>query len=379
MAEYDLVLAGGRVIDPDAGLDKVTDVAFSGGKVAAVGAVDRAKAATVHDVSGCLVTPGLIDLHTHVYWGGTAIGVDPTDYARRCGVTTLIDAGTAGAGNFAGFRKHVIEPCPAKVFAYLNISFAGIYAFSKPVMVGECEDLRLLHAPACVNVAKLNRDMIVGIKVRVGLRASGPSGHHPLDIAIEAAEAAGMPVMCHLDWPPPSRKEVLSRLRKGDVLTHCFRPFPAAAVHPAGGIREEILEARERGIIFDIGHGVGSFGFATAEEMLANGFQPDAISSDVHCLSIEGPAYDQLVTLSKFLYLGMDVVDIVRASTSGPARAVGMPELGTLAVGTPGDATVLRIESGDYTYVDSLGESRKGDKAFALKSVVIDGKLWHEA
>jgi dihydroorotase len=380
MAGYDLLLAGGRVVDPSQDLDTIADVAFADGKVAAIGPnLSRDGVSDVRDVSGRLVTPGLIDLHTHVYWGGTSIGVDPTDYARRCGTTTMIDAGTAGAGNFAGFRAHIIEPSEPRVLAYLNISFPGIYAFSDVVMVGEAEDLRLLHPRACLNVANLNKDLLVGIKVRVGARASGAMGHAPLDIAIEVAEEAGLPVMCHLDSPPPSRSEVISRLRPGDVITHCFRPFPASPARGDGQIREEILEARERGVIFDIGHGMGSFGFATAEAMLAGGFLPDAISSDVHSLSILGPAYDQLVTLSKFLYLGMELKDIIAASTTGPARAIRRPELGTLKPGSIGDATILEIAKTEVTFTDALGETRTGNKSFALSGVVLGGSWWHDA
>lgn len=374
---HDLLLTGGRIIDPSQGLDTTADIAFADGRVAAIGPdLPRAQAREVRPATGKIVTPGLIDLHTHVYWGGASIGVDPTDYARRCGTTTMIDAGTAGAGNFAGFRAHVIEPCTPRILAYLNISFAGIFAFSDSVMVGECEDVRLLHAQACLNVANLHRDILVGIKVRVGLKASGASGYAPLDIALEVAEEAGLPVMCHLDWPPPSRRDVVGRLRPGDVLTHCFRPFPSAPVRFDGAVREEILAARERGVLFDIGHGMGSFGFATAERMLENGFLPDAISSDVHSLSIWGPAYDQLVTLSKFLHLGMDLSDIIAASTSGPARAVRRPDLGTLAPGSIGDATVLEIREQSVLFTDSLGENRSGDRSFALAGSVIGGEWW---
>ena len=377
MTAHDLILAGGRVVDAARGLDAIADVAFAGGRVAAVGPdLPRDGAAEVRDVSGKLVAPGLIDLHTHVYWGGASIGVDPTDYARRCGTTTMIDAGSAGAGNFAGFRAHVIERCEPRVLAYLNISFAGIFAFSDEVMVGECEDVRLLHPRACLHVAEMHRDILTGVKVRVGLRASGASGHAPLDIALEVAEEAGMPVMCHLDWPPPSRMETISRLRPGDVLTHCFRPFPASPARPDGQVREEILAARERGVLFDIGHGMGSFGFATAEAMLEAGFLPDAISSDVHSLSIRGPAYDQLVTLSKFLHLGVAVPDIIAASTAGPARAIRRPELGTLAPGGVGDATVLEIVEESVALTDALGETRLADRRFALAGAVLAGKWW---
>jgi dihydroorotase len=314
----DLVLRGGRIIDPASGRDETADIAFGDGKVTEIGRDLAARGAETVDVRGLFVVPGLIDLHTHVYWGGTSLGVDAAEVARRSGTTTFVDAGSAGPGIFHGFRRHVIEPSPLRIIPYLNVSFPGIFAVSAAVSVGECADLRLLDPRECVRVIRANRNLIAGVKVRVGRNAGGASGVAPLDIALEVAEETALPVMAHLDNPPPSRLEVLTRLRRGDILTHCFRPFPNAPVQQDGRIREEVLEARRRGVIFDIGHGSGSFGFRTAEAMLIAGFLPDVISSDVHALSIEGPAFNQLVTMSKFLCLGMELIDAIRASTAAP-------------------------------------------------------------
>jgi dihydroorotase len=373
----DLILKGGRIIDPASGRDGVADIAFGDGKVIEVGSDLPGVGAELVDVKGLLVVPGLIDLHTHVYWGGTSLGVDAAEVARRSGTTTFVDAGSAGPGTFHGFRRHVIEPSPLRIIPYLNVSFPGIFAFSSTVMVGECADLRLLDAPECVRVINANRDLIVGVKVRVGRNAGGASGAAPLDIALEVAEETGLPVMAHLDNPPPSRLEVLSRLRRGDILTHCFRPFPNAPVRGDGQIREEVLEARRRGVIFDIGHGGGSFGFRTAEAMLAAGFPPDVISSDVHTLSINGPAFDQLVTMSKFLCLGMGLVDVVRAGTLAPAAALGRSDIGRLENGAAGDATVLELVEGDFEYRDVLGEVRAGRWRLKARGLVVAGRWWH--
>jgi dihydroorotase len=373
---FDVVIRGGRVIDPANSLDETADIAFKDGKIAAIGSNAVGPANETIDARGLIVTPGLIDLHTHIYWGGTSLGVDPDAYMAKTGCTTLVDAGSAGPANFHGFRAHIIEPAKSRVLAYINASFAGIFAFSPAVMVGESGDIRLLNPAEVVRVAREHSDVIVGVKVRVGLVASDGIGAAPLDIAIEAADALGLPVMAHLDHPPPSRTEVLSRMRPGDVLTHCYRPFPAAPTRADGQVRDEILEARERGIIFDIGHGKGSFCWDVAGAMLDAGLPPHSISSDVHTISAEGPAFDQLVTLSKFLHLGMDVSNIIKASTIGPAQAIGRPELGSLAVGGPGDATLLRVDEGAFPLTDAKGVTVEARQRFGLAGFMRDG-AWY--
>ena len=377
----DLVLKGGRVFDPGRGLDVTSDIAFSGGVIEAIepSIVPHERGSTI-DVAGKLVVPGMIDLHTHVYWGGTSMGVEAVPVMRRSGTTTFVDAGSAGPGNFAGFRKHVIEISPVRILAYLNVSYAGIFAFSSSVMVGECADFRLLDLGECVRVARENSDIVVGIKVRVGRGAGGSSGVAPLDMAIEVAEELDLPVMAHLDYPPPTRREVLSRLRSGDILTHCFRPFPNAPAGPrAKGVREEVMEARERGVIFDIGHGAGSFSFGTTRAMLNAKFMPDVISSDIHVLSIDGPAHDILEIMSKFYCLGVGLADIVKQVTSAPAAALRRLTLGTLVPGGIGDAAVLEIVEGDYSYVDVTGETIKGNHRLVLHGAVVAGCWWEAA
>ena len=375
----DLILTGGRIIDPANGRDEIADIAFAGGKIAAVGRDLPRDGAKTIDVANKIVTPGLIDLHTHVYWGGTSLGVDAAEIARKSGTAAFVDAGSSGPGNFLGFRRHVIEPSLVRILPILNISHAGIFAFSTTVMVGECADLRLLDPRDCVRVINANRDLIVGVKVRVGRTAGGNSGIAPLDMALEVAGETGLPVMAHLDHPPPSRLEVVSRLRRGDILTHCFRPFPNAPAAPDGGVREEIAAARERGVVFDIGHGGGSFGFRTAEAMLTAGFLPDVISSDVHALSINGPAFDQITTMSKLLSLGMELHAVIRASTSAPAAAAGRNDLGHLGIGAIGDASIIELAEGAFDYRDVLGETRKGRQRLNASGLVVAGNWWDPA
>ncbi len=374
----DLILRGGRVIDPSQKLDTVTDVAFAKGKVAQIGTGLKADSQTeIRDVSGTIVSPGLIDLHTHVYWGGTSLGIDAEDFCRKSGVTTAIDTGSAGPGNFAGFRKHVIEPSAVRILAFLHVSFAGIFGFSRRVMVGESEELRLMAPRDAIEVANANRDIIIGIKVRIGAHASGRSGMVPLDIALQVAEEVGMPVMAHIDEPPPSYEEVIARLRPGDILTHAFRPWPNSPATAQGTVKPAVREARERGVLFDIGHGMGSFAFKTARAMLANGFYPDTISSDVHALCINGPAFDQVTTMSKFLCLGMELPHVIAASTANAAFALRRLELGSLKPGSAGDASILSVNEGRFDYVDVVGEHLTGDRRIVAEGVVIGGRWWH--
>jgi dihydroorotase len=376
MAVHDLILKGGRVIDPSQKHDGVIDVAFTGGKVSGFGK-DLKGAKEIRDVSGYIVTPGLIDMHTHVYWGGTSLGIDADEFCRTSGVTTSVDTGSAGPGNWPGFRKHVIEQGEARILAYLHVSHAGIYGFDKRVMVGESRDMSMMNPIACAEVADANRDLIVGIKVRVGLHASGDQGTAPLNIALQVANEVGMPLMCHIDHPPPSYEEVIAMLRPGDILTHAFRPFPNSAATAQGTVKAEVLAARKRGVLFDIGHGKGSFAFKTARAMLANGFLPDTISSDVHQLCIDGPAYDQVTTMSKFLCLGMGLSDVIAASTLNAGMMLKRPEYGSLKVGSLGDATILTIREGKFSYRDVVGEELIGNQKIVSEGVVLKGKWWH--
>lgn len=369
------------MVDPSQALDQVVDVAFLGGRVVALGPdLAVAEATDVADASGLIVTPGLVDLHSHVYHLGSALGVDPERVARRSGTTTFIDAGSAGAGNFEGFKRHVIDRVTPRVLAFLHVSFAGIFAFSPRVMVGESLNLDLLDVREAVRVARAFPNDIVGIKVRVGRGTSGALGLAPVHLALEAADEAGLPLMAHIDEPPPPLDDLVRVLRPGDILTHCCRPFPNAPVRRDGRIRESLIEARERGVVFDTGHGSGSFGFGSARQMLDLGFKPDVISSDVHVLNVDdGPAFDLLWTMSKFLALGLDLADVVQRATVHPANAVRLSELGSLAPGSPGDATVLDLRKGDFAYEDVVGERILSDQGLFVHAVVIGGKLWHQA
>ena len=377
--QHDLMLTGGHVIDPSQGLDGPANVAFRNGKVSAIGPkLDPKSAKVTRSARGLTVVPGILDLHTHVYWGGTALGIDADALARKSGTTTSIDAGSTGAANFHGFRKHVIEPSETRILAYLNISYPGIFAFGHVVNFGEAQIPELLNVQECVRVGRAHRDLIVGVKVRLGLETSKMMGLWPLELAIEAAEQLGLPVMAHVGSPPPRFIDLVARLRPGDVLTHCCRPLMNHALDTKHRVIPMAAEARKRGVVFDLGHGAGSFSFETAKAMLKAGFPPDVISSDVHIRSINGPAFDNLVTMSKMLCLGMKLKDIVRAVSEAPARAIRRPRLGALKVGSPGDATLLKAVKGKFEYIDVTGATLQGGWRLAQRGVVLGGRWWHD-
>ncbi|MEO6299286.1 MAG: amidohydrolase/deacetylase family metallohydrolase [Paracoccaceae bacterium] len=371
----DLILRGGRVIDPSQGIDRITDVGFTNGRLSAVG--NGLSATEIRDVTGLIVVPGLIDLHTHVYWGGTSLGVDADAYSQQSAVTTSVDTGSAGPGNFSGFQKHVITHAQSRVLAYLNISFAGIYGFSRNISLGESQDMRLMAANDAVEVALSHPETIIGIKVRIGKHAGGTSGIAPLEIALDVADRCNLPLMCHIDEAPPTFSAAVNLLRPGDILTHCYRPFPNAPVLQDGTIRQAVINARDRGVLFDIGHGMGSFSWATARKMVAQNFWPDSISSDVHALCINGPAWDLLRTMTKFLALGMPLQQVITCTTTAPAKALRRPDLGTFAIGSTADASIISLEDGPIDLEDVLGEIVRYTKRLTAKGRVMGG-VWHD-
>jgi dihydroorotase len=373
-ATYDLVLTGGRVIDERNGIDGVNDVAIKGGKIAAVGQGLAASAAKVRDVRGLVVAPGLIDIHTHVYHKATSLSVDPGFIARRSACTTLIDAGSAGAGNYDGFRDYVMAHSPYRIFAFLNISFPGIFGFDKDVSVGEATHRNMLPVHRCVQTIEENRDRIIGVKVRIGGIVTGDLGLGALELALEAANAVDLPLMTHIGHPPPSYGDVVDMLRPGDILTHCYRPEPNSAIGEDGKILPQIIAARERGVLFDIAHGMGAFGYETAETALTAGFKPDLISSDVHVIAVEGPGFDLLHVMSKLWNSGLSLAEVIGMSTSRPALAIRKPELGHLGVGAPADVAVLREVQSDFVFEDVVGQKRQGTKLLQPEMVFLGGK-----
>jgi dihydroorotase len=358
MTDHDLLLSGGTVIDPASGRHGRADVAIDGRSISAVEpGLSTTAARDVIDATGLLVVPGLVDLHVHVYWGVADLSVeaDPTCLGR--GATTVVDAGSAGANTFPGFRRFVVDGSRGRVLAYLNISATG----QIDPFLGELHDLRFVDPERAAAVALANPDVIVGFKVRVSEMLAGPNGLIGLDRALDAGRATNLPVMVHIGGTPFDIEEVLGRLRPGDIVTHAYTGWRPGIVTDGGRVVAAAREARERGVRFDVGHGAGSFTWPIAEAALADGFRPDTISSDLHRFNIASPVHDLATTLSKFLLLGMSLDDVIAMATTAPAAALGTAGsgLGTLAIGAEADVTVLGLEEGRFDLTDSAGTTRE--------------------
>ncbi|NPV09032.1 MAG: amidohydrolase/deacetylase family metallohydrolase [Anaerolineae bacterium] len=349
---YDLLITGGRVIDPAQGLDGPADVALLQGRVAAVEAdLSGFEAVSRLDATGCLVVPGLIDLHTHVAFRLDAISIEADRHAPSSGVTTWVDAGSAGAANFAGFRHYVIEPSCVRILPFLNVSEPGLTCLE--VVHGVIEHL---DADSAFRAVEENRDLMKGIKVLSCAMRVGPTGLTPLRVALEVGRATDLPVMCHIGAPPPGLGDMLPLMRPGDIVTHIYKGRKGCLMVGNDRVRPEAWEARRRGVLFDVGHGAGSFSWEVARAALDQGFPPDFISSDLHRSSVGSGAFSLPSVMSKFLHLGLPLQEVVQLVTDAPARVLGLQgEVGCLRPGACGDVTVLRLEEGRFPLADCEG------------------------
>lgn len=366
---YDLIITGGDVIDPATGTAGRFDVAVQDGRIAAVAeSIPAAGAARVIDATGQLVTPGLIDLHTHVYWGATYWGIEADPVAARSGVTTWLDVGSAGAYSFPGFREYIVNRNRVRTYALLNLSSIGLIAPSWELANPDYWDIGL-----AAEVVERNRDIILGIKARIDCNTTRGVGITPLERARELADRVGLPLMTHIGNGPPSIDEVLALLRPGDILTHCCTGGDMRVLGDDGHVLPELRRLHDAGVVLDVGHGTGSFAYATAEAMLADGLKPDVISSDIHQMAIQGPMFDLPTTLSKFLNLGMSLEEVIACATVNAARAVGLDGAGTLAPGSPADIAIFTLEEGDYWFYDIGMNERTGDRMLVNSLTMIDG------
>jgi dihydroorotase len=372
---YQILLKGGHVIDPRNRVDAVMDVAVADGKIAAVRAdINPAEARTVVDVSGLYVTPGLIDAHVHVFattgmkdaWAGDN-SVLPDGFSFRSGVTTMVDVGSSGWRNFEDFRNRVIDRAQTRVFAMLNIAGLGMMTDVPEQNVHD------MDAKATADMALKHRDVVVGVK---SAHYQGPEWVS-VDRAVEAGTMAKIPVMVDFGYfrtERPYYTLVTERLRPGDISTHMFRG-PVPYVDENGKLLDYLKQARARGVLFDVGHGGGSFVFRNAVPAIRQGFYPDTISTDLHTGSMNGAMMDMLTTMSKILVMGVPLPDVIRQSTANPANAIRHLELGHLGVGAEADIAVLRVLQGAFRYADGARGTIDGDRRLTCELTLKGGRV----
>lgn len=373
--KYDLLLKGGHVIDPKNGVSAVRDVAIAGGRVALVAEnISPTDARKSIDVSSLYVTPGLVDIHEHVFSGSMNREYTGEDCVRadsfsfRSGVTTVVDAGCTGWRHFGEFRDQVINKEKTRVFAMLNIVGSGMGG-----RVDVEQNVSDMDPVRTAEVARRNHDAVVGIKVA---HYAGPEWI-AVDRAVEAGRLADIPVMVDFATFRPERPFqdlVLKHLRPGDIYTHQYlRDVPMLDANHH--LLPYLFEARKRGVIFDVGHGAGSFSFLQAIPAVKQGFVPDSISTDLHAESMNAGMKDMLNLMSKFLNMGMSLDDVVACSTSHPAREIHHEELGNLSIGSDADVAVLRVVHGKFGFVDSGQLRMHGDQMLVSELTLRDGKV----
>lgn len=376
--QYDLLLKGGHVIDPKNGVNAIRDVAIKGDRVAAVGPdIAASQAAKVIDASGLYVTPGLVDIHAHVFAGSRAGTTNagqssfyPDNLSFRTGVTTIVDPGSSGWRDFPDFRRTIIDRARTRVLAMLNIVGTGILAYELEQNVND------LNPRLTADMAIKHSDVVVGIK---SAHWWAPN-YISVERAVEAGKLANIPVMVDFGYflaERPYSHMVTELLRSGDMSTHCFR-WPAPLLDANGQPAEFLLQARRRGVKFDVGHGGGSFHFRLAVPLAKAGFYPDSISTDMHTQSMNRAMQDMPTTMSKFLAMGMPLVEVVRASTTNPATQVKHPELGQIAAGSEADIAVFRLEKGTFGFSDVVGGRIEGGQRLGSEMTLRAGKIVYD-
>jgi dihydroorotase len=373
--KFDLVIKGGDVLDPSQSLRGRRDIGIRYGVVEAVEAeIPAERALRVLDASGKLVTPGLVDLHCHVYPYGSALGIPADELVPHQCTTTCVSAGDAGANNFAAFRRHIVAQTRTRLYAFVHIANAGL----TPFPVAELYNIDFAQVDVCARAVGENADMVLGVKVRMSENVIAKHGTEPLKRAILACEKSGSPakVMCHIGGVENVglMSQILDLLRPGDILTHSYSGAPNLAgaftnIVQDGRLLPAALAAKQRSVMFDVGHGGGSFDYTMAEPAIAQGCPPDTISSDIHVFSGNTPGMPYLTwVMSKFMGLGFSLEQVVAMATVNPAKIINrLPKLGTLQVGAPGDVAIMELVEAPVSFVDTRNNRREG--RVALKPV----------
>jgi dihydroorotase len=379
--KFDLLVKGGDVLDPSQNLRGRRDIGIRWGVIEAVEPdIPAERTLKVLNVGGKLVTPGLVDLHSHVYPYGSAIGIPADELLAFQGTTTMVSAGDAGANNFAAFRRYVVGQTRTRLYAFVHIANMGL----TPYPVAELYNIDYAVVDACAKTVAENSDIAIGVKVRMSENIIAKNGAEPLRRSIEAAAKAGggARVMCHIGGveTPKLMSDILDMLRPGDILTHAYSGLPNNAgaftnIVQDGRLLPAARAAKQRGVVFDVGHGGGSFDYTVAEAAIAAGATPDTISSDIHVASGNTPGMPYLTwVMSKFLNMGFPLEQVVAMATINPAKIINrLPKLGTLQVGAPGDVSVLELVEGPVEFVDTRDNKRQGKVQLRPANVVLAG------
>jgi dihydroorotase len=366
--KFDLVIKGGEVLDPSQSLSGKRDIGIRYGVVEAVEPeIPAARAVRVLDASGKLVTPGLVDLHAHVYPYGSAIGIPADELVGHQCTTTCVSAGDAGANNFAAFRRFIVAQTRTRLYAFIHIANTGLASFP----VAELTNIDIANVDAAAKAIAENADIAIGTKVRMSENVIAKNGIEPLKRAIAACERAGTGgrVMVHIGGVENRAlmSEILDLMRPGDILTHAYTGAPNVAgdftnIVQDGRLLPAALAAKQRGVVFDVGHGGGSFDYTVAEAAIAQGCPPNTISSDIHVFSGNTPGMPYVTwVMSKFLGLGFPLDQVVAMATVNPAKVINrLPKLGTLQVGAPGDVAIMELVEGPVSFVDTRNNTRNG-------------------
>lgn len=373
--QYELIIKGGRLIDPRNQIDEIMDVAVDDGVIQKVAKdISTTEGKTIVDAQGLIVTPGLIDIHTHVFVGEKentfASGfssVSPDDFTLKAGITTVVDAGTSGWRSFPKFKEEVIDRSKTRVLVFLNITGAG--------MIGSPDEENLEDMDVAMTVKAIREypKIIVGTKI----------GHYrgdqwtPFDRAVAAGTEAGVPMLLECHLPQLPLDEILSKMRPGDIFTHTFGLVNdrSTLLNNDGKIQPYILQAREKGVYFDVGHGGGSFHYSLAVPALEQGFYPDSFGTDLHRFSMNAGMKDMLNIMSKFLNMGMPLEDVISKASWSPAQMIKREELGHLSEGAVADIAILRIRDGQFGYVDASGYKLSGDKRLEAELTIREGAI----